>query len=95
MLMPRVPEIVPVSDLRRSATALLEKVRSSRNPVVLTQGGRAAAVLLSMDEFERRERDVDILRLLAQGEREIAAGQGFDLDDVLAEADELLRPAEP
>lgn len=92
--MAHVPESVPVSDLRRSATALLEKVRTSRGPVVVTHRGRAAAVLLSVDEFERRERDVEILRLLAQGEREIAAGQGHDLDDVLVEADELLRPAE-
>jgi hypothetical protein len=28
--------------------------------------------------------------LLAQGEREIAAGKGYELDDVLAEADALL-----
>ncbi len=92
--MASVPEIVPVSDLRRSATSLLEKLKTSREPVVVTQRGRAAAVLLSVDEFERRERDAEILRLLAQGEREITAGVGHDLDDVLAEADDLLRPAE-
>ena len=30
------------------------------------------------------------LLLLARGEQEIAAGKGFDLDEVLAEADALL-----
>jgi prevent-host-death family protein len=92
--MSRATKTVPVSDLRRSATALLKTVKSSREPLVVTQRGRAAAVLLSVEEFERRERDVAILRLLAEGEREIAAGEGYDLDDVLAEADELLRPGE-
>jgi prevent-host-death family protein len=93
--MQRVPEIIPLSDLRRSATRLLEKVKASREPMVVTHRGRAAAVLLSVEEYERRERDLEILRLLAEGEREIAAGRGFDLDDVLADADEILRPAEP
>jgi len=31
------------------------------------------------------------LRLLAQGEKEIEAGKGYDLDVVLSEADNLLR----
>ncbi|MFV2073603.1 MAG: type II toxin-antitoxin system Phd/YefM family antitoxin [Thermoanaerobaculales bacterium] len=88
--MTRMPEIVPISDLRQGAAALLKKVRESRDPVVVTQRGRPAAVLLSVEEFERMEQDLEILRLLAQGEKEIAAGVGHDLEEVLAEADELL-----
>ena len=88
--MTRMPHIVPISDLRQGAAALLKKVRESRDPVVVTQRGRPAAVLLSVEEFERREQDLEILRLLAQGEKEIAAGVGHDLDEVLTDADELL-----
>ena len=88
--MTRMPHIVPISDFRQGAAALLKKVRESRDPVVVTQRGRPAAVLLSVEEFERREQDLEILRLLAQGEKEIAAGVGHDLDEVLADADELL-----
>jgi len=40
--------------------------------------------------YERVEHDRQILRLLARGEKGIAAGKGFDLDAVLAEADALL-----
>ncbi len=88
--MTRMPQIVPISDLRQGAAALLKKVRESRNPVIVTQRGRPAAVLLSVEEFERREQDLELLRLLAQGEKEIAAGVGHDLEEVLADADELL-----
>ena len=88
--MTRIPQIVPISDLRQGAAALFKKVRESRDPVVVTQRGRPAAVLLSVEEFERREQDLEILRLLAQGEKDIAAGVGHDLDEVLADADELL-----
>ena len=85
-----MPNIVPISDLRQGAAALLQKVKESREPIVVTQRGRAAAVLLSVDEYERREQDMEILRLLVQGEKEIAAGVGFDLDEVLAEADQVI-----
>jgi len=82
--------MVPVSDLRQGAAAVLKKLRNSRDPVVVTQRGRAAAVLLNFEEYERREHDFEILQLLVQGEKEIAAGVGYELDEVLSEADKIL-----
>ena len=54
---------------------------------------RAAAVMLSVEAYERGERERQILRLLAAGDRAIAKGRGHNLDAVLAEADKLLRSA--
>jgi len=88
--MARVPEIVPITDLRQDSSAVLKRVRSSREPVIITQRGRAAAVLLSVEEYERTENERHILLLLARGEKEIAQGGGHTLDDVLADADRLL-----
>ena len=88
--MARVPEIIPITDLRQDSSAVLKRVRSSREPVIITQRGRAAAVLLSVEEYERTENERQILLLLARGEKEIAQGEGHTLDDVLAEADRLL-----
>ena len=45
--------------------------------------------MLSPESFERSEKERQILLLLARGDREIAKGKGFDLDSVLADADEL------
>ena len=85
--MPKVPNIIPVTDLRQDAAAALKRLKTSKQPVVITQRGRAAAVLLSLEEYERGEHERQLLRLIARGEQEIAAGKGFDLDTVLAEAD--------
>ena len=49
--------------------------------------------MLSVKAYEQTEREREILRLLARGEREIAAARGYDLDEVLAEADRLLADA--
>ena len=91
--MAKIPNIIPVTDLRQDAAAALERVRTSKQPVVITQRGRAAAVLLSMEEYERGEHERQLLRLIARGEKEIASGKGFDLDTVLADADAILGKA--
>ena len=88
--MAKVPNIIPVTNLRQDAAAALRRLKTSKQPVVITQRGRAAAVLLSMEEYERGEHERQILRLIARGEQEITAGKGFDLDAVLADADEIL-----
>jgi hypothetical protein len=46
--------------------------------------------MMSAEAYERAEHDRELLRLLARGEKEIAAGKGHGLDAVLAEADALL-----
>ena len=40
--------------------------------------------------YERNEDERQLLHLLARGEQEITAGEGFDLEGVLVEADALL-----
>jgi prevent-host-death family protein len=88
--MSKVPQIIPITDLRQDAATVLRRVRDSKEPVVITQRGRAAAVMMSAEAYERAEHDRELLLLLARGEKEIAAGKGHGLDAVLAEADALL-----
>jgi prevent-host-death family protein len=90
MEMAKIPDIIPVSDLRQDAAAVLKKLKSSAGPLVVTQRGRAVAVLQSVDSYEKLERERELLRLLAAGEREIAAGEGHTLDSVMEEAEALL-----
>lgn len=88
--MSSVPKLVPVSDLRQGAAGVLARVRRSREPVVITQRGRAAAVLVSVENYQEGERQLELLRRIARGELEIAAGKGYDLDEVMAAADRIL-----
>ena len=46
--------------------------------------------MLSVEAYERLAHNQDLLSLLARGDREIAVGAGYDLDEVLVEADDLL-----
>lgn len=88
--MPSVPDIIPVSDLRQDAAGVIKRAADTEEPVFITQRGRPAAVMLSTKRYARTQRELEILRLLARGEAEIEADDGYDLESVLAEADELL-----
>lgn len=92
--MAKVPEIIPVTDLRQDAAAVLKQIRSRKEPLIITQRGRAAAVMLSVEAYERAEHEREILRILARGDKEIAAGKGFSLSQIMKEADELLADKE-
>ena len=85
-----LPNIVPISDLRQDAAGVIKRATASREPVVITQRGRATAVMVSARSYEATQHELEILRALALGEAEIEAGIGHDLGAVLAEADELL-----
>lgn len=88
--MSTIPNIVPISDLRQDAAGIIKRATASDEPVVITQRGRASAVLQSAQAFERTQRENEILRILARGDAEIQAGVGYDADDVMAEARQML-----
>jgi prevent-host-death family protein len=93
--MPIAQKIIPISDLRQNASDVVRGVSSSREPVFITQRGRAAAVMVSMQVYEESQHELDILRLLARGEKEIEAGIGYELEDVLKKADRFLEISKP
>ncbi|SDB45348.1 prevent-host-death family protein [Desulfonatronum thiosulfatophilum] len=88
--MQKTPKIIPISDLRQDVSGVIRRISTSREPLFITQRGRAAAVMVSMKEYENTQHELQILRLLARGEKEIEAGAGFSLEEVMAEADALL-----
>jgi prevent-host-death family protein len=89
-IMGKLLNIIPVSDLRQDTANILKQLRRNPDPLVITQRGRAAAVIIGVEAYEKSEHDKELLRLLAKGDKEVEIGEGYDLDTVLAEADLLL-----
>lgn len=88
--MGKLSNIIPVSDLRQDAARLLKRLKNSTEPLIITQRGRATAVIIGVDAYEKSEHEKEVLRLLAKGDREMEIGEGYDLDTVLSEAHALL-----
>ncbi|MBI5631824.1 MAG: type II toxin-antitoxin system Phd/YefM family antitoxin [Elusimicrobia bacterium] len=45
-------KIIPISDLQSKAKKYVEQVKKTDQPVIVTQRGRAAAVLVSYESYE-------------------------------------------
>jgi prevent-host-death family protein len=84
------PATVSLQDLEQRVREIVDRVQRSGEAVVVTDRGRPAAVLVSLEAYEQDARDRLLLRLLALGELESAANQGHDLDEVMADADDIL-----
>jgi prevent-host-death family protein len=46
-------DLQPVTEFRANAAALIAKVRESKRPVVLTQHGRGAVVIVDVEEYQK------------------------------------------
>jgi antitoxin YefM len=74
-------DIRPLSEFRANAAAFVQHVRQSRRPLVLTQRGRGAAVLLDIAEYERLVERAELLEDITAAEEQIAAGEGIKHED--------------
>lgn len=81
--------IVPITDLQQRTKKYVERVRATGKPIVITQRGRAAAVLASADEFEGflvtldEQSYPDWQARLRRAEREGKARKGMELEAFL------------
>jgi prevent-host-death family protein len=78
-------DIKPVSEFRANAAGLIDQVRESGRPLVLTQRGRSAAVVLDVEEYERLLSENDLLRDVRMAEEQVDAGAVLSNRDAKAE----------
>lgn len=71
-------DIRPLSEFRANAASFLEHIRRSRRPLVLTQRGRSAAVLLDVSEYERLVERAEVLEDIHTAEEQLARGAGVE-----------------
>jgi prevent-host-death family protein len=88
--MAKTSRAVSLSELKGDPAGVVQRIRSSKRPVRVTENGRTQAILLSVETYERTQRERDLLLALARGEHEIAAGRGFSLDRIFRDADKVL-----
>lgn len=83
-------DTLPISELQRDAEAVVERVRSSNAPLMISQRGRTSVVMMSAEAYAKAAEERGILEALLRGERDIQAGGGVDLESAFRDADELL-----
>lgn len=80
-------DIRPISYIKANAAEILAQVNESRRPVYVTQNGEAKAVLLDTESYEKMKKALGLLKLLAQGERDIVDGKVSSQEDFFSVMD--------
>ena len=86
--MPRLrpsQDVQPLSAFRANAAGFLDQVRETKRPLVLTQHGKSAAVVLDVDEYEALVEQVELIRDIRDARAEMARGEGIPHEEVVAE----------
>ena len=64
-------DIRSITDLKRNTNSVLEQINKTKRPIVLTVNGKAEAVLLSAEEYEKIANAFNLLKLLVPAEEDI------------------------
>jgi prevent-host-death family protein len=78
-------DMVPVSDFKAQAADWLKRVADTGQPVVITQNGKAAGVLVSPAEFDRLTERGRFLAAIDAGLDDEKAGRVVSHDVVVAD----------
>lgn len=70
-------DVKPISEFRANAASLIEQVRRTKRPLVITQQGRGAAVLLDVSEYEKLLAKLELLQDMQTAERQIDNGRAI------------------
>lgn len=84
-------DIQPLTAFRANVASFIAQVRETGRPLVLTQHGRGAAVLLGAAEYEALMDELDFLRDVRVSELQLEAGQGIAHEAVADELRALVR----
>ena len=77
-------QTLPLSEVRSTLSAIVERVEGTHERVTITRNGHPAAVLISPDDLEALEETLDVLsdpvtmQRLRDGEAAVAAGDVLD-----------------
>jgi prevent-host-death family protein len=74
--------IEPISMLKSRSAKLVQIAQVTKKPVVITQSGRPAAVLMDFAAFEEQRNRLLLLQYLAQGDAEIRRGKSLPQSEV-------------
>jgi prevent-host-death family protein len=77
-------QVKPISYLKANAAEVLTRIAEQREPIVITQNGEAKAVLQDVASYEETQETLALLKILALGNQDMAAGKVKPAADVVA-----------
>lgn len=78
-------DIQPLSSFRSNLSTYVEQVKKTKRPLVLTQNGKSAAILLDVDHYENLLDKIELMEELQKSAKDIKAGKVKDHKTLMKE----------
>ena len=79
-------DVKPLSEFRSGVASCIRQVRKTKRPVVITQHGKSAAVLMDIAHYEALIDRIETLQDIRVGEQQISEGKGIPHAKALEQA---------
>jgi prevent-host-death family protein len=86
-----VKNILPLTDFRNQMKKYLKELEVSQKPIILTQHGKSAAVLLSAEAFQKMQDEIEFLKKIAHGLDDYKQGHIYSADKTFEETEALFK----
>ncbi|MBN1631689.1 MAG: type II toxin-antitoxin system Phd/YefM family antitoxin [Thermoleophilia bacterium] len=77
-------DVLPVTEFRANTSELLARLRTTKRPIILTQHGRGAAVLMDVEAYEDLLDEIALLRDVRIAEEQEARGETMTYDEAVS-----------
>jgi prevent-host-death family protein len=74
-------DIEPLSEFRKKSADFVKRLKKEKQPIVLTQHGKSAAVLMDVSEYERFTRKMEMLEDLLEAKQQVEQGKTYSMDE--------------
>jgi antitoxin YefM len=76
-------DIRPLSEVRTGMANFIKQIQATKRPLVITQHGKAVAVLVDVNEFEGMQEKIELLMDVHASLQQIDNGQGLEHTEAL------------
>jgi prevent-host-death family protein len=87
-------DIVSITRLKADAAELVRQVAEDGRTLIVTQNGMARVVVVGVEEFDRMQTSLALLKMIAQGEADVAVGRTSSVDEAFAQALDAVEEAD-
>ncbi len=74
-------DIIPLSEVRNGIATYIKQIHETKRPLIITQRGKSAAVLVDVQEFEAMQEKIELLSDIRSSLSQLEKGDGISHSD--------------
>jgi prevent-host-death family protein len=77
-------QVKPISYVKANAAHVIDELKETRMPLLITQNGEPAAVMQDVASYETDQEALALLKVIALGRKQIEEGKVYTVKEALA-----------